>query len=40
MEEKQMGRDMDIDGSSLPRNEKNTELIRKMKVFLSLGLNP
>lgn len=34
VEEKQMGRDMDIDGSSLPRNEKNTELIRKRKVFV------
>lgn len=39
VEEKQMGRDTDIDGSSLPRNEKNTELIRKRKGVLCLGLN-
>lgn len=36
MEEKQMGRDTDRDGLSLPRNEKNTELIRKREVFYAL----
>lgn len=36
VEEKQIGRDMDIDGSSLPRNEENTELIRKIEVFKAL----